>query len=593
MTEASPRKILIISADIGAGHDMPARAIAREFRQEDPQALIAVVNGLPVMGVVATLLLRENSAFLFRWSPWLFEFQYRLVMDFPPTRWLARRLLAAFSRKGLSRLIRAHDPDLIVSTYPGTTQVLGELRRNGALHVPVYASITDLAGLRYWAHPGVDLHLITHPESREEVERIAGPGSVRWVKPPTSPAFFEPRDRAQSRRVLDLPQDRPVIAVSGGGWGVGDMAGAIRTALEVKDAEVLCLCGYNERLRGRLSRQFGGEQRVRILGFTDRMSEVMAAADVLVHSTVGLTVLEAIIRGCPVISYGFGYGHVRVSNQALKRFGLASVARNQAQLRLEIDRALRERPAPDNSYSRQPSTAAVIRSSTRRTRPLPRWRVRTVRTLAAGGVTALLALWTFTAGMAYSVITNVAARPVEAVATPSRVVGVMVEAGPLQTRTLARDLQSTGMHVSFTLGRSDINFASSVIHAGDQPILQISDSGVFGWISTDHRLDRLRLHQLERELHWGNHFLYTSTGPSLAQFLIANGMGGRLVVGKVHLNRPGVLPRTVQQGEVIELRVTSLRLAYGELRSLAERLSDQHLSAVPVSTLLKDAGTPV
>ena len=31
------------------------------------------------------------------------------------------------------------------------------------------------------------MHFITHPESAEEVEQIAGPGSVRWAKPPTSP----------------------------------------------------------------------------------------------------------------------------------------------------------------------------------------------------------------------------------------------------------------------------------------------------------------------------------------------------------------------------------------------------------------------
>ena len=34
--EACPRKVLIISADIGAGHDLPARAIAREFKRRIP-----------------------------------------------------------------------------------------------------------------------------------------------------------------------------------------------------------------------------------------------------------------------------------------------------------------------------------------------------------------------------------------------------------------------------------------------------------------------------------------------------------------------------------------------------------------------------
>ena len=98
--EARPRQILIISADIGEGHDLPARAVAREFHDEDPDAQISIVNGLPAMGPVLTKTLRENSAFMFRWVPWLFDFQYRLFMNFAPTRWLSRRLLTAFGRPG-------------------------------------------------------------------------------------------------------------------------------------------------------------------------------------------------------------------------------------------------------------------------------------------------------------------------------------------------------------------------------------------------------------------------------------------------------------------------------------------------------------
>ncbi|MFZ0040318.1 MAG: NAD-dependent epimerase/dehydratase family protein, partial [Solirubrobacteraceae bacterium] len=150
--EAKPRQVLIISADIGEGHDLPARAVAREFKDEDPDVQVSIVNGLPAMGPFLTMLLRENSAFLFMHLPWLFDFQYWLFMQFAPTRWLARKLLVFFGRRGLMRLIRAHNPDVIVSTYPGVTAVLGELRRRGRLNVPCYSSITDLAGLQYWAH---------------------------------------------------------------------------------------------------------------------------------------------------------------------------------------------------------------------------------------------------------------------------------------------------------------------------------------------------------------------------------------------------------------------------------------------------------
>src|SRR5450755_1629477 len=350
--EAKPRQVLIISADIGEGHDLPARAVASEFRDEDPDAQISIVNGLPAMGPILTKVLRENSAFMFQWLPWLFDLQYMLFMYFPPTRWLARKLLTFFGRRGLMRLIRAHDPDLIVSTYPGVTAVLGEMRRTGRLRVPCYSSITDLAGLQFWAHPGIDRHFITHPESAAEVEAIAGPGSVRWAKPPTSSAFLAARSRPEARKALGLPANGRVIAVSGGGWGVGDLAGATAAALNFEDSTVLCLCGRNDKLRAKVMTRFGDEPRLRVMGFTDRMGDILAAADVLVHSSAGLTVLEAIIRGCPFVSYGFGYGHVRASNAALERFSLAQVARRERDLEPAIARALEQHPEPDGSFAR-------------------------------------------------------------------------------------------------------------------------------------------------------------------------------------------------------------------------------------------------
>ena len=90
-SESGPRKVLIISADIGEGHDLPARAVAREFHDEDPDALVAIVNGLPAMGWFLTKLLRENSEFMFRWVPWRFDLQYRLFMGFAPTRWFSMK----------------------------------------------------------------------------------------------------------------------------------------------------------------------------------------------------------------------------------------------------------------------------------------------------------------------------------------------------------------------------------------------------------------------------------------------------------------------------------------------------------------------
>ena len=172
--------------------------------------------------------------------------------------------------------------------------------------------------------------------------------------------FLAPRDRLEARRELGLPLEPKLVVVSGGGWAVGDLAGALEAALELDGTHAVALCGRNEPVRRSLEARNGAEPRARVMGFTDRMGDLLAAADALVHSTAGLTVLEAHVRGCPTISYGWGRAHIRANNEAFARFGLAEVALDRPQLRAALARALERRSEPDLSFAELPSAASVV-----------------------------------------------------------------------------------------------------------------------------------------------------------------------------------------------------------------------------------------
>jgi UDP-glucose 4-epimerase len=415
--DRAPR-VLVLTADIGEGHDLPARIIKADIEAEIPEAEVEIANGLEAMGRIVTAVVRGGSRVTFRWMPWLFDIQYWLISRFAPTRWLAHHLNYAFGAHGLMKLIAEHEPDAIVSTYPGTTAVLGMLRENRRLAVPVQSAITDLAGLRYWVHPGVDMHFVTHPESIEEVERLAGPGSVEWTRPPISRDFLMPRTRGDARKALGVPVHARLVLVSGGGWGIGDLEGAIDTALVGDDTMVVCITGRNEVAREKLEQRFGDNERVRILGFTEQMSDWMAAADAMVHATAGLTVLEAHIRGCPVVSYGFSAGHLRANNAAFERFGLAEVARSEHELESMLRHLSRERRPPDSSFASLPSVASRVLSVRPRVKPQPVWRLRAGRAATAVSLAAVSIALLVSVSLAgdwdtpYHVITK-AAKPLE------------------------------------------------------------------------------------------------------------------------------------------------------------------------------------
>jgi processive 1,2-diacylglycerol beta-glucosyltransferase len=351
---------LILSASIGEGHDLPARMLRDGILEERPDAEVEIVDSLSLVNPLARRLVLDGSRFHSPWGNRFFDLSYRLISDVRATRWLAGKLTLLLGARPIERAVRQRRPDVVVSTYPGTSEVLGALRQRGRVDVPVVSAITDLAALRYWAHPGVDLHLLTHPESEEEVRAIAPESWILPARGMTDPRFYQRRGRTESRRALGLALEGPLVLVSGGGWAVGDLEGAAEEALRLEGSTVVCLCGRNEELHEALSARFASESRLLVEEFTERMPEWFGAADLLVHSTAGLTVLEAIMSGCGVVSYGWGLGHVRVNNEAFLRFGLAEVAESRADLGPAMRRALAAKPAPDDAFAALPSAASAI-----------------------------------------------------------------------------------------------------------------------------------------------------------------------------------------------------------------------------------------
>ena len=355
-------RVLILTASVGEGHDRPAQTLATQLEREEPGVEVVMEDCLVAMGRAVTFVSEDAPRVGFYRFQWLWDLGFWLFAENRSTRELSQGLLTRMGGPGLMRLVDRIDPDVVVSVYPGATEVLGRLKRTGRLQRPVVAAITDLAAMHYWASRGVDVHLVTHPESIAEVRSIVGPDAlVACVHGFTLPEFRERRSQEDARRSLGLPAVGKVVLVSGGGWGVGDVEGATEQALLLSEVSaVVCLCGRNDGLRSTLRARFAGESRVRVEGFTEEMSEWMAAADALVHSTGGLTVLEALMRGCPAISYGWGRGHLRRNNRAFIQFGLADVVERTSELREALERAFRAGRAPAQSFDDLPSAASFV-----------------------------------------------------------------------------------------------------------------------------------------------------------------------------------------------------------------------------------------
>jgi len=598
---ARPRRILILSADVGEGHAAAARALAEQIEASPEHVEVNVIDGLAAMGPLVRPVVEDGYRVQLRFFPWTYTLVYWLLEHVMPVRAVARRLLCLLGSRPLARVIAEHDPDVVVSTYPAVTVVLAQLRRTGAVRCPTVATITDLTGLFFWAQPGIDTHLVMYGESMRSVERIAGRGSVQLVRPLISADFLQPRCPAEARRALGLSESGRTVVVSGGGWGVGDIAGAVREFTKVPEvSSIVCLAGHNEQLATKLRLAFVNEPRVRVYGFTDKMPEILAAADVLVHSTGGVTCLEARAAGTPVVSYGLPVGHARLNTRAMAALDLLRLANDTEELRTHVQASFAaEREAGAGAtnggaspaaHLEHPAAVDVVLQAPRRVRPIPRWRLRLVAFATQLTLLAVVGGW-----MASTDEVNALAdkllhvHPLVRVATTQREVGVIVHAPAGDIAPVAAALAAKGIHVSFAddSGVPHVARIATLRALHDEFVAEVPSSAPLRWERTRSLL-HAQAHALG--LHHAFFYLQPHGGLSLGQLVLARTDGATPVVGALRLSATRPLPqRRMRAGDVVVVEVNGSSASVLGLERIVSWLGSKGLGAEPLTSLTRSA----
>ncbi|MFC6082958.1 MGDG synthase family glycosyltransferase [Sphaerisporangium aureirubrum] len=325
------RRVLVLTASMGAGHDGVAGELARRLTLDGARVL--------VIDVLRLLPLRLGP--LLRWwyrttvlrTPWIYEIVYQVF--FVPRRHTRGPSAAPLARLAAARLARiAADfaPGEVVSTFHLAAQVTGLMRARGTLHAPSTVLVTDFAIHLLWLHPGNDRYLCPSPDAAARVTALTRRPASTYA-PLVRPAFHAPaRPGGIRARVGAGPRDRLVL-VSAGAWGAGHVTATARTLAASGRYTPVVLCGGNARLRRRLAAAGLGP----VLGWRDDLPELMAAAYALVDNAAGLTCVEAFAAGLPVVSHRPIPGHGRDGALAMARAGLTTHAPGAAALLAALD----------------------------------------------------------------------------------------------------------------------------------------------------------------------------------------------------------------------------------------------------------------
>ncbi len=159
---------------------------------------------------------------------------------------------------------------------------------------------TDFETHRLWVNQPCDHYFTVTDEGAAYLQHWGVPAADTTVTGiPIHPVFSEPKDRTAVLKRQGLRGDRPIVLQLAGGFGVGPIEQIFRGILAIEvPLEIVVVTGRNEAAKKQLAEVEPPERhRVKVIGFTEQMDELMAGADLVVSKPGGLTTSETLARG--------------------------------------------------------------------------------------------------------------------------------------------------------------------------------------------------------------------------------------------------------------------------------------------------------
>lgn len=301
-------KTLILSCDMGGGHNSAAKALARYGESHGIECEIA-----DTLSFISTDFSKTMSdLYIFTTKSNLIKVIYKTsdmatwINGIKSPVYVANKIYC----KKLYDHICEGSYDSIICTHVFPAEALTSLKRSGLLRQKTVFVQTDYDAMGLMKDLEVDYIVIPHPHL---VEECVVAGAVREkLKPfgiPVSDVFHTSAPKENAREECleifgsGLNPARRWYLVMSGSMGFGKTEDLIYKMLELSgdNIDVIVVCGTNNELRRSLETDFKDNPGVHPIGFTDKVPLLMDACDVIFTKPGGLSSTEAAFKQIPIV----------------------------------------------------------------------------------------------------------------------------------------------------------------------------------------------------------------------------------------------------------------------------------------------------
>ena len=320
------KKVLIMSASTGGGHNRAARAIKEELESRTIDGMsieCEIVDSLKLVNNTMDKLISRGYEKSAIYTPKAYGSVYRFseTSIVSKNEFKTNPLTSLMARK-FKHLLNECKADLIIGTHPFPMIALSTLKKNNTIRSlskienlhksnnlnipPMISVLTDYTTHSTWIQNEIDYYIVGH-EYVKELLAYEGVNSkkIKAFGIPVEKSFLNHRNKDTVLKEFGLSPNKLTILLMGGSFGAGNIKETLEELLAVdRDFQILVITGKNEHLKDKLSKMLDStvhNKKVCLLGYTDKMNDILASIDVLISKPGGLTTTEALLNNVPMI----------------------------------------------------------------------------------------------------------------------------------------------------------------------------------------------------------------------------------------------------------------------------------------------------
>lgn len=296
-------KILILSCFTGEGHNSAAKAVAVSLENKGHTAVMA--DPVAFSSDKAKNFVSSFYNNMIKKRPQAFGLLYKAGALYTSTKLPSPVYYANSSySEALGKYITDNNFDAVVCTHLYGMEAMTAIRNHNPDSVPCFGILTDYTCIPFMKDTKLDLYFAPCDSVAEELsdcgiskELIIATGI------PVNPAFSQHTPKPVARRILGLPEDRRIILIMTGGVGCENMLELCKEIYSRKtnDTLILVMVGHNSRLADSIAENFGENNGITAVPFTDKVALYMNSSDVLISKSGGLSSTEAAVANIPYI----------------------------------------------------------------------------------------------------------------------------------------------------------------------------------------------------------------------------------------------------------------------------------------------------